>query len=71
MKKACLEKSISELGINEKIRKIFEQENLNQIKDVWNLKRKDLKELGLSDNEIHQVVVKLQLYGIDLNKKVY
>ena len=67
MKKACLEKDISELGLNEKVRKILEQKNLNQIKDIWNLKRQDLKKLGLNDSEIHQIIVKLQL----LNKKIY
>ena len=71
MKKACLEKNIKELELNDKIRKVLEQENLNQIKDVWLLKRKDLKEFGLNDNEINQVIIKLQLFGIDLNKKVY
>ena len=71
MKKACLEKDISELGLNEKVRKILEQKNLNQIKDIWNLKRQDLKKLGLNDSEIHQIIVKLQLFGIDLNKKLY
>lgn len=41
------------------------------VKDLWNLIRKNLKDLGLTDNEIKHITIKLQLHSIDLNKKIY
>ena len=35
------------------------------------MKRKELKQLGFSDNEITQIIIKLQLHAIDLNKRSY
>lgn len=42
-----------------------------KIKDLWTLKRKNLKEFGLSDKEIKDIIIKLQLNSINLNKKIY
>jgi hypothetical protein len=39
--------------------------------DVWASNRKSLKALGLRDMEIKQIIIKLQLLGLDLNKKIY
>jgi DNA-directed RNA polymerase alpha subunit len=41
------------------------------INDLWNLSRRDLKKLKLTDGEINQIIVKMQLYGIDLNRRIY
>ena len=70
-KKKVLELSIEELKLGDKIFKSLKDNNLNIVEDVWNLKRKELKELGLSDSEISQISIKMQLYGIDLGKKIY
>ncbi len=45
--------------------------NIYTVRDLWNLKRKDLKSFNLNDNEIKQVIIKMQLHGIDLNRKIY
>lgn len=47
------------------------QNNIYNVKDLWNLKRKNLKELGLTDSEIKHITIKLQLNSLDLNKKIY
>ena len=66
-----LEKTIEELDIDKKIINKLKEKNINHIKDVWILKRKDLKEYGLVDSEINQIAIKLELHGLDLNKKKY
>ncbi|MBQ7140270.1 MAG: hypothetical protein IJO32_02055 [Bacilli bacterium] len=56
-----------EIEIIDKLHKL----GLNTINDLWKSKRIYLKENGLTDNEINQIKIKLQLLSIDLNKKVY
>ena len=70
-KQKILNTSIDELKLSSKISSILKDNNINIIEDLWKLKRKEVKDLGLSDSEISQITIKLQLYGIDLNKKVY
>ena len=71
MKKAILEKNLEELKLANKNLDVLKSNNINTVEELWILKRKDLKNFGLSDNEISQITIKLQLYGIDLGKKIY
>lgn len=71
MNKLFLEKPIEELDINNKLIDKLKSNNLVYVKDLWMLKRKDLKGFELSDSEINQIIIKLQLHGCDLNKKIY
>ncbi len=66
-----LENHINKLNIDDEILSILNSNNINSIKELWNLKRKDLKRMDLSDNQINQIVIKMQLKGIDLNRRVY
>lgn len=52
------------------IQKLYKY-NIKIINDIWTLKRKDLKEKGLTDKEIKSIIIALQLEGLDLNKKIY
>ena len=70
-KKKALEKSIEELALDSKVLKILKDNNISTIEDIWVLKRKDLKDMGIKDSDITQITIKLQLYGLDLNKKIY
>ena len=70
-KQKILEKDIKELGLNNKINTTLKENNINTIEDLWCLKRKDLKGLKIADSDITLIIIKLQLYGLDLNKKVY
>jgi len=56
-----------EIDIIEKLHNL----GLNTINDLWKSNRNYLKENGLTDKEINQIKIKLQLLSIDLNKKVY
>ncbi len=66
-----LEKNIEELQLNSKVLNKLKEHNIVIIKDLWKMKRKELKQLGLTDSEISQIIIKLQLNAIDLNKRVY
>lgn len=70
-KKMLLEKEIEELNLDKKIINILKENDILLIKDVWIKKRLDLKKLKLTDSDITQISIKLQLYGFDLNKKIY
>lgn len=66
-----LKASLETLEIDTDIIKKLNQNNIYEIKDLWHLKRKNLKDLGLTDYEIKHITIKLQLNSIDLNKKIY
>lgn len=66
-----LEKNIEELQLNNKIINKLKEKDIRIIKDLWKMKRKELKQLGFSDSEISRIIIKLQLHAIDLNKRVY
>ena len=50
---------------------LSKEKELNYIEDVWKLKRINLKNLGFNNDEIKEIVISLQLIGLDLNKKKY
>lgn len=70
-KKKILEKGIEELSLDTKALKLLKENNIITVEDLWTKKRKDLKELSFTDSEITNIAIKLQLYGLDLNKKIY
>ena len=71
MNNITLESSITNLISETNITKKLLNNNILKIKDLWILKRKDLKQIGLNDQEIKYITIKLQLHSIDLNKKIY
>lgn len=66
-----LEKDIEFLEFDNKITNKLKEHNINIIRDLWVMKRNELKYLGFSDYEINQIIIKLQLHGIDHNKRIY
>ena len=69
MRSKYLDEDISYLNLNDKITNLFKENNILKINDLWVLNRKNLKSIGLIDSEIKQVIIKLELLGIDLNKR--
>jgi len=65
------EKDIKILELEPEIVKVLIDNNVKTVGDVWVLNRKKLKALGLKDSDIKQVIIKLQLLGLDLNKRMY
>ena len=66
-----LEKDIEFLEFDNKITNKLKEHNINIIRVLWVMKRNELKYLGFSDYEINQIIIKLQLHGIDHNKRIY
>lgn len=71
MSNSYLNISLSKLEIDKNIIEKLNKNNIYEIKELCSLKRKDLKELGLTDQEIKHITIKLQLHSIDLNNKIY
>ena len=66
-----IEDKIETLDLSKSINKILKENNIIYIKDLWILNRKTLKSYGLKDSEIKDIIISLQLQGLDLNKKIY
>lgn len=62
---------ISKMDIENDVIEILTENNILKIDDLWNLKRNDLKKIGLGSPEIKHIKIKMQLYGLDLNGKKY
>ena len=71
MLKVSLRANISQLEIGERIEHILNENHIYNVEELWKLKRQDLKKMKLLDSEIMQIIIKLQLRGIDLNGKIY
>lgn len=63
--------SINKLNLDENIIEKLESNNIVSLEELWILKRLDLKRLGFNNDEINEIITKLQLMGLDLNKKKY
>lgn len=66
-----LEDKIKKLHLDEDIENILLKNGIDSINKLYILKRKNLKDMGFNDNKINHIIIKLQLQGFDLNKKVY
>ena len=71
MQKEVLNKDIEILNLNSNILNKLKNNSIYTIEQLWYLNRKKLKDINLKDSEINQVIIKLQLIGLDLNKKKY
>jgi DNA-directed RNA polymerase alpha subunit len=66
-----LDKNIKILVLDEEILPVLKNNNIVNIRDLWVLNRKSLKNIKLNDKQINDIIIKLQLIGLDLNKKIY
>ncbi len=66
-----LNNKIEFLELSQDIWQKLKDSDKKYVKDVWVLSRKDLKKMSFNDSQIMQIIIKLQLNGLDLNKKVY
>ena len=62
---------ISSLSLSKELINKLKDKGLNYIENVWVLKRINLKTLGFTNDEIKEIIISLQLIGLDLNKKKY
>lgn len=68
---AFLNSSIYALKLNDEIYTKLINNDILTILNLWNLNRKQLKKMKFTDNELNQIIIKMQLHGFDLNKKIY
>lgn len=61
-----LESGIEKLQLNEEINKILKKNKINQVKQLTNKTKTQLKEIGLLGYQISELEIKLQLAGFDL-----
>ena len=64
-------KAINNLEIDIEVIKKLKNNNITTIEELWCLKRSDLKQIRLTEQEIKHIIIKLQLHSLDLNKKIY
>lgn len=67
---SCLDKDITYLNLSTNISCILKDNNINKVSDLWINSRKNLKNMGMNDSEIKEIIIKLELNGLDLNKRV-
>ena len=63
--------SIKKLSLDKDIIDKLNKIEINSIDELWKLKRSDLKSKGFTNDEINNIIISLQLIGLDLNKKKY
>lgn len=63
-----LENSINELKLNKNINKILQENNINKVIDLCTYSRLELIDLGLKSTQINDIMVALQLLGLDLKR---
>lgn len=71
MKKEVLKKNVDCLNLDNAIIEKLNNNSIHVVEQLWKLKRHDLKVLNFKDSEINQIIIRLQLVGLDLNRKKY
>lgn len=61
--------SLNDLNLDKSIINKLLNNNIESLDKLWTLNRKKLKELNFNYNEINAIAIKLQLNGLDFNKK--
>ena len=71
LNKHVFDKSIEMLNLDSKLLKILKNNDINIVSKLWEKSKEDLKAIDLSQEDIREIRVKLQLYGLDINRKIY
>lgn len=64
-------KPINSLSLDKDLILKLKEVNINNVEDLWSLKRSDLKSKKFTNDEINKIIISLQLIGLDLNKRKY
>lgn len=71
MYREVLNNNIKVLNLESNILDKLKDNSISTIDQLYKFNRKELKKINLKDSEINQIIIKLQLMGLDLNKKKY
>jgi len=63
-----LESNVSDLKIKKDVKEILVNNNINTIYDVCTYSRLELAEFGLNNTQVNDIIVSLQLLGLDLKR---
>ena len=66
--KKILEENVSSLKIDKKIKQILVDNEIDTVYDLCNRSRLNLSDMGLTNNQINETIISLQLNGLDLRK---
>ena len=64
-----LDKDITYLNLDNNISSILEKNNIFKVNDLWVYNKKNLKSIGMTNSDIKKIMIKLELLGLELNKK--
>ncbi|MBQ8892442.1 MAG: hypothetical protein IJ068_06250 [Bacilli bacterium] len=64
-----LDKDITYLNLDKNISSILEENNICKVNDLWVYNKKTLKNIGMTNSDIKKIMIKLELLGLELNKK--
>lgn len=56
------------MNLTEDIKEVLKQNNVLELSNLKKLTRKDLQDMQLDNNQINQVIIYLQLNGLDIKK---
>ena len=60
---------LKDLGFEKVILDKLGLNNIDSIEKLWEMNRKELKSMEFTYEEINKIAIKLQLRGLDLNRK--
>lgn len=68
--KNVLNDSIKVLKFDDGLNNKLTENNILTVESLWSLTRKELKQLSFTDQDIHKIIISLELHGLDLGKRI-
>ena len=66
-----MDKTLKDLNLELNTIKLLNENNIFDIKELWCQNKNQLKRIGCRGHQIKEIIIWLQLKGLDLNKKKY
>ena len=66
-----MDKTLKDLNLELNTIKLLNENNIFDIKELLCQNKNKLKQIGCTPHQIKEIIISLQLNGLDLNKKKY
>ena len=66
-----MNKTLKDLNLEKGTIQILNDNNIYDVNELWCQNKTRLKAIGCTPNQIKEIIISLQLNGLDLNKKKY